>query len=405
MFPRFLEGIRITDLTWAGAGPYSTKVFSDLGAQVLKVESAGRPDPVRNGPPYAGGIKGINRSGYFASRNNSKLSISIDLKTARGRELVRELAAESDVIANNFGPAVMDKLDLGYDVIRKINPRIVYLGMPMYGEKGPLAPMLGVGMTIAAVSGLTDLTGYHDGPPVGPGTHFPDHAVNPYHGAFAVLAALRYRKLTGRGMRIDLAQVESTMNSVGPAFVEWAGSGVAPTRVGNRSLECAPHNIFRCKGEDDWCAVAVLNDAQWKSLCAVMNRPDLMNDASLATAQGRVAHVNDVEAAVHAWIVDRTPTEAMQGLQGAGVPAGAVQSARDLLEDDPQLKARGYWQTLDHPEMGRTRFTSPPYLVDGERVELRRPPLLGEHTDQVLESVLGYTPDRIAQLRNDGVLR
>ncbi|MCX7310121.1 MAG: CoA transferase, partial [Afipia sp.] len=397
MFPRFLEGIRITDLTWAGAGPYSTKAFGDLGAEVLKVESAGRPDPVRNGPPYAGGVKGINRSGYFASRNNSKLSVSVDLKTAHGRELVRELAAKSDVIANNFGPSVMDKLELGYQEIRKINPTIVYLGMPMYGEKGPLAPMLGVGMTIAAVSGLTDLTGYHDGPPVGPGTHFPDHAINPYHGAFAVLSALRYRRLTGRGMKIDLAQVESTMNSVGPAFVEWATSGTPPRRIGNRSQEHAPHNIFRCKGEDAWCAVAVLTDAQWGSLCELIGLPDLAKNDKLKTAQARVARADEVEAVVTPWIAERTPTEAMQLLQRAGIPAGAVQNARDLLEDDPQLAARGYWQGLDHPEMGLTRFTSPPYLVDGERVDLKRPPLLGEHTNFVLESVLGYTPDRIAK--------
>ena len=403
MFPRFLEGIRITDLTWAGAGPYSTKVFSDLGAEVLKVESAGRPDPVRNGPPYAGGVKGINRSGYFASRNNSKLSVSVDLKTVRGRELVRELAAKSDVIANNFGPSVMEKLELGYEDIQKINPAIVYLGMPMYGEKGPLAPMLGVGMTIAAVSGLTDLTGYHDSPPVGPGTHFPDHAINPYHGAFAVLSALRYRRLTGRGMKIDLAQVESTMNSVGPAFVEWATSGTPPQRIGNRSQEHAPHNIFRCKGEDAWCAVAVLTDAQWQSLCELVGRTDLV-EVGFKTAQVRVRHVEEVEAVVKTWIAGRTPIEAMHLLQAAGIPAGAVQNSRELLDDDPQLAARGYWQRLDHPEMGITRFTSPPYLVDSERVELKRPPLLGEHTNFVLESVLGYTPDHVAKLRSEGVL-
>src|SRR4029079_7697051 len=140
----------------------------------------------------------------------------------------------------------MDKLELGYDAICAINPSIVYLGMPMYGERGPLAPMLGCGMTIAAVAGLTDLTGYHEGPPVGPGTHFPDHAVNPYHAAFAVLAALRHRRLTGRGMKIDLAQVESTINSVGSAFLQWAASDHAPRRTGNRSPAHAPHNIFRC---------------------------------------------------------------------------------------------------------------------------------------------------------------
>jgi benzylsuccinate CoA-transferase BbsF subunit len=401
MFPRFLSGIRITDLTWAGAGPYSTKVFSDLGADVLKVESGIRPDPVRNGPPWVGGTKGINRSGYFASRNNGKLSVTINLKTEEGRQIVRELAGQSDVIANNFGPDVMEKLGLGYDEIVKIKPDIVYLGMPMYGESGPLAPMLGVGMTIAAVAGLTDLTGYHEGPPVGPGTHFPDHAVNPYHAAFAVLAALRHRRLTGRGMKIDLAQVESTINSVGSAFLQWAASDHAPRRTGNRSPAHAPHNIFRCKGEDAWCAVAVLEDEQWHALRAIIEAED---DPELRTVSGRLTHVDRVEALLTAFTEQHEALDVMRRLQAAGVPAGIVADARQLLEGDEQLKHRGYFQAIDHPEMGSTRFTSPPYLVDGERVELRRPPLLGEHTDEVLERVLGYSPERLARLRAQRVL-
>lgn len=194
------------------------------------------------------------------------------------------------------------------------------------------------------------------------------------------------------------------MTSVGPAFVEWAISGTPPRRIGNRSQEHAPHNIFRCKGEDAWCAVAVLTDAQWGSLCELVGRPDLAKSDKLKTAQARVARADEVEAVVTSWIAERTPTEAMQLLQRAGIPAGAVQNARELLEEDPQLAARGYWQGLDHPEMGLTRFTSPPYLVDGERVDLKRPPLLGEHTNFVLESVLGYSPDVVAKLRSEGVL-
>jgi benzylsuccinate CoA-transferase BbsF subunit len=260
-------------------------------------------------------------------------------------------------------------------------------------------------MTIAAVAGLTDLTGYQDGPPIGPGTHFPDHAVNPYHGCFAVLSALRYRRLTGQGMKIDLSQVESTMNSVGPAFLEWAMFEQEPKRTGNRSPGHAPHNIFRCRGDDAWCAVAVLTDAQWAALCEQMGRSDLLEDETLANCSGRVIQVDRVEAAVTEWIKDFTPDEAMNRLQAASIPAGAVRTSKDLLEVDVNLKARSYWQTLDHPEMGRTRFTSPPYLVDGERIELRRPPLLGEHTEEVLSGVLGYSAEEITALRERGVLR
>lgn len=405
MFPKLLHGIRITDLTWAGAGPYSTKVFSDLGAEVLKVESAVRPDPVRNGPPYKDGVKGLNRSGYFASRNNGKLSVSVDLKHPAARDIVLALAAKSDVISNNFAPGAMERLQLSYEDIRAVKEDIIYLGMPMYGEQGPLARMLGVGMTIAAVAGMTALTGYHDGPPLGPGTHFPDHAVNPYHATFAVLAALRHKRLTGRGMKIDLSQAESTLNAVGAAFMEWSKTRVEPARIGNRSDEHAPHNIFRCSGEDEWCAIAVLSDEQWQMLCRIIGRPDLSGDPRYATAKGRLASVDDVEQAVTAWTEQRSAFDVMTALQSAGVPAGVVENSRVLMDEDPQLKARKYWQVVDHAEMGETRFSSPPYLLDGERVELRPPPLLGEHTDGVLERVLGFSTSKISDLRNQGVLR
>ena len=404
MTPRFLAGVRFADLTWAGAGPFSTKVFSDFGAEVIKVESATRPDPVRVGGPFKDGKPGLNRSGYFASRNTGKKSFAIDLKSAAGRALVEALIARADVLSNNFGPGAMERLGFDYEHARRIKPDIIYLAMPMYGEEGPLASTLGLGMTISAVTGMTWLTGYPGGPPVGPGTHFPDHAANPYHAAFAVLAALRYRRLTGRGMRIDLAQVEATLSCVGIPFVEFSATGVEPERVGNRSRSHAPHNIFRCLGEDRWCAVAVLTDAQWQALAAVIARPELARDPGLANAAGRLLRVAEVEAAVAGWTAGVEAEAAMARLQAAGVPAGVVADARRLVEEDPQLRHRGYWQEVDHPEMGPTRFTSPPYLLDGERVALARPPLCGEHTDEVLREVLDYGPERIAALRAEGVL-
>ncbi|MGH7082559.1 MAG: CaiB/BaiF CoA transferase family protein [Acetobacteraceae bacterium] len=404
MIPKFLRDVRFADLTWAGAGPFSTKVFSDFGAEVIKIESTARHDPVRVGGPFKDCVPGMNRSGYFASRNTGKKSISINIKSRGGRALVEELIRRSDVLSNNFGPGAMDRLGLGYEKVRGIKPDIIYLAMPMYGEDGPFAAALGLGMTISAVAGLTGLTGYAGGPPVGPGTHFPDHAANPYHAAFAVLAALRFRRLTGRGMKIDLSQVESTLNCVGLPFVEYATTGIEPERVGNRSRHHAPHNIFRCLGEDRWCAVAVLSERQWRALCRAIGRPDLARDPALDAATGRLARVSEVEGAVAAWTAGREAEDVMQTLQAAGVPAGVVADARVLMDEDPQLRHRGYWQRIDHPEMGMTRFTAPPFLLDGERVELQRPPLFGEHTDDVLEHVLGYTEAHIQSLRDEGVL-
>jgi len=405
MRPDFLRGIRVTDLTWAGAGPFGTKVFSDFGAEVIKIESMTRPDSVRVGGPFKDGVYGTNRSGYFASRNSGKKSLALNLKLAAGRDLVRDLVAKSDVVSNNFGPGAMERLGFGYDALREIKPDIISLAMPMYGDDGPRASLLGVGMTISAVTGLMWMTAYGPGDVVGPGTHYPDHAANPYHAAFAVVAALRHRRRTGQGMKIDLSQVESTTNFVGAALVETAASGVEPEQIGNRSLTDAPHNMFRCRGEDRWCAIAVAGDGAWLALAAAIGRQDLAGDPALRHAAGRLAQVSRLERAVADWTMSREAEAAAAVLQAAGVAAAVVSTSQDLLQNDRQLAARGYWQTVDHPEMGETVFTSPPYRIDGERVELSRPPLFGEHTTEILSEVLGLSPERIAELAAQGVFQ
>jgi benzylsuccinate CoA-transferase BbsF subunit len=405
MRPNFLRGIRFTDLTWAGAGPFGTKVFSDFGAEVIKVESMTRADPVRVGGPFKDGVRGVNRSGYFASRNSGKKSVALNLKTQAGRDLVLQLVAQSDVVSNNFGPGAMERLGFGYEALKAIKPDIIYLSMPMYGEDGPLAGLLGVGMTISAVTGLMWMTAYGPGDVVGPGTHYPDHAANPYHAAFAVVAALRHRRNTGEGMKIDLSQVESTINFVGPAVVEAASSGQEPPQLGNHSRTDAPHGIVRCAGDEAWCAVAVEGDAAWFALAGVIGRPDLAADAGLRSAEGRLARAAELEQAVEAWTQGRPAGEVASLLQQAGVAAAPVANARDLLTTDAQLASRGYWQLVDHPEVGETVFTSPPFRIDGERVELSRPPLFGEHTNQVLSDVLGLPASQIEALAAEGVFQ
>lgn len=405
MKPDFLQGIRFVDLTWAGAGPFGTKLFSDFGAEVIKVESSTRPDSVRMGGPFRDGVPGVNRSGYFASRNTRKKSLTLDLKTPEGREILFDLIRSSDVMTNNFGPGAMDRLGLGYDAVRAVKPDIIYLSMPMYGESGPRATLLGVGMTISAVTGLMWSTAYGEGDPVGPGTHYPDHAANPYHAAFAILAALRYRRQTGKGMKIDLSQVESTVNFIGPAVVAFGAEGTEPPQVGNASTTAAPHGIYPAAGDDAWVAVAVETDAQWTKLATAIGRDDLAADPDLATARQRLEAVGDLDAAVTAWTAARPAEEAATALLAAGVPAAVVASPRHLVESDAQLRARDYWQRVEHPELGRSLYSSPPYRIDGERVDLARPPLLGEHNREVLGGILGLTDQRIAELQERGVVK
>lgn len=398
--PRFLEGVRVCDLTWAGAGPFCTKILSDFGAEVIKIESTRRLDSVRIGGPFKDRRFGVNRSGYFASRNTGKKSVVLDMKSERGREILHEIIRRSDVISNNFAPGAMERLGLGYDAVREIRPDIVYLSMPMYGESGPRARLPGVGMTISAVTGLMWSTGYRDGDPVGPGTHYPDHAANPYHAAFAVLAALRRRRRTGMGARIDLSQVESTANFIGSALVRSALEGRDVPQLGNGAETAAPHGIYRCDGEDDWIAVAVTSDAEWQGLAPLVG---LDGDAGLATAAARIARREELDLALADWLARQPAGAAAERLRAAGVPAAVVAHSRFLIEEDEQLAARGYWQRVEHPELGRSLYASPPYRIDGERVELARPPLLGEHTRAVLAGLLGKGAADLDELETAGV--
>lgn len=405
MKPDFLKGIRFADLTWAGAGPFGTKIFSDFGAEVIKIESSVRLDSVRTGGPFKDREFGVNRSGYFASRNTGKKSVVLDLKSEEGHALVLDIIRESDVVTNNFGPGAMDRLGLGYEAVREVKPDIIYLSMPMYGEDGPRNNLLGVGMTISAVTGLMWSTGYRPGDPVGPGTHYPDHAANPYHAAFAIMAALRRRRLTGEGMKIDLSQVESTINFIGAGAVEYALTDRDYEPRGNSSARAAPHGIYPCRGHDEWCAITVMDDAQWRGFAAAIERAELAEDPRFATAVDRLERADELDRIAGDWTSDRAGEAVVETMRSAGVPAAIVASSRHLVEADPQLAARDYWQRVDHPDLGRSLYNSPPYVVDGERVELSRPPLLGEHTRQVLEDLLGLAPAEIERLEQAGVLK
>jgi benzylsuccinate CoA-transferase BbsF subunit len=405
MIPRFLDGIRFADLTWAGAGPFATKIFSDFGAEVIKVESSVRLDSVRTGGPYKDRKFGLNRSGYFASRNTGKKSVVLDLKSEEGHALVCDIIRQSDVVTNNFGPGAMKRLGLDYDAVRAIKPDIIYLSMPMYGEDGPRSEMLGVGMTISAVSGLMWTTGYRAGEPVGPGTHYPDHAANPYHAAFAIMAALRRRRLTGEGMKIDLSQVESTINFIGTGVVNYTLTGKNAEAKGNRSLHAAPHGIYPCEGDDEWCAITVMEDAQWCAFARAIGRTELADDAGFSRADERVRRADELDAITVEWTSARPGEEAVETMRAVGVPAAIVAHSRHLIETDQQLAARNYWQRVDHPELGNSLYNSPPYIIDGERVDLCRPPLLGEHTGKVLSDLLGLSEEHISRLEAEGTLK
>ncbi|MBS1696063.1 MAG: CoA transferase [Actinobacteria bacterium] len=399
-----LSGIRVADFSWVGAGPFLTKPLADHGADVVKVESRRRADPVRSMAPFRDGVTGVERSGYFANRNSSKRSICLDLKHPRGRALALRLIEVSDIVVNNFSPGTMDRLGLGYDAARAVRPDVIYLEMPMMGTEGPHRDCRGYGLTIAAAGGMLGLTGYPDLPPVGTGTNYPDHVPNPLHGAVAVLAALRKRKRTGQGEYIELAQLESTVNAIGPAVVA-AAAGAAPTRNGNADAAAAPHGVYRCAGDDQWCAIAVFGDEQWAAIRSVLRSQAWDRYPELDTADGRrrcAGLVDDlVAAAARAWDAGRLADE----LTRRGVAASAVMTADTLLRSDPQLGARRHWVTLDHPVMGRSVYDGIPYRLSRTPGRLRSPaPLLGADTRDVCVDLLGVPEAAYEALELEGAV-
>jgi benzylsuccinate CoA-transferase BbsF subunit len=400
-----LHGVRVVDFTWIGAGSFTTKLLADHGADVIKIESRGRMDSLRSSRPYKDGVPGINRSGYFADRNSSKRSITLNLKTQAGKDLARRLIATSDIVANNFTPGTMEKFGLGYHDVREIKKDIIYIAMSMQGAAGPEHKYLGYGLTMGALTGLQFLSGLPDHEPAGTGTNFSDHIPNPCHAAFAILAALRHRRLTGEGQYIDVAQTEPTIALLGPTMADCSANDHIQERSGNERAPRAPHGVFQCTGNDRWIAISAWQDESWAALCKVLGDPPFARAPEFRSAEGRWTRRREIEEGI-ASIVRYWEAEAlMSALQRAGVASGVARTAADIVDEDPQLRHRRHWVKLEHPEMGESIYNAPPFRISGMRSTPVAPaPMLGQHTDEVLTEILGLNPAEVEDLRQRDVL-
>ncbi|MCX6022973.1 MAG: CoA transferase [Chloroflexi bacterium] len=391
---RPLEGLRVADFTWFGAGPMGTRPLAHYGAEVIVVESEARGG-LRHSPPFRDGAEGLNRSGFFNNFNSEKLSITLNLRRPEAVTLAKRLIAVSDIVVNNFSPGVMDRWGLGYADLVQIKPEVIMAEMPVAGRTGPYRGMIGFGATIEAFSGLNHLTGYPDRPPAGTEINYPDYASNPYHFLTAILAALHYRRKTGKGQYIEVAQLESTVATTGTALLEYSANGTAPQRNGNRADFAAPHNAYPCLGNDRWVAVAVTSDEQWTAFRRALGDPAWAADARFATLAGRKAHEPALDEAIAEWTRGHRAEAVAAFLQAAGIPAAAVASIANVV-DDPQLAHRGFLRRLDHPETGPTLYDGPVAHLSATPGEVRRPaPLLGEHNDYVYREVLGLSQEEL----------
>jgi benzylsuccinate CoA-transferase BbsF subunit len=383
----------------------------------VRIESEAKLDSLRVVQPFAleedGSFKSsYNVSGYFNNVNAGKLSMQLNMNTEKGQAVGYRLIERSDIFLTNFTPRVVEKWNLRYEQVRAVNPRIIASYAPMQGLEGPHRDFLGFGAVLVPITGFSHLSGFPNRAPIGVGTNYPDYVINPGHTATAILAALRYRNRTGKGQMIELPQIESVVNSLGTAVPDYLANGAVQDRTGNRSAIAAPHGAFRCADDpesagspDRWLAIACRDDAQWQAICAALGHPQAAADARYATFGARKQHEDALEALVGEWTRPLRAEDAMETLQQRGVPAGVVQHAQDMLDRDPHLRERAYYQYLDHPETGRSAYDGPAARLSETPGRHRSPaPLLGEHTIEVCTRVLDLSMDEIGDLVAEGVL-
>ena len=400
MTVRPLSGLRVADFTWYWAGPFCTRHLGRLGAEVIKLENPAHLDMCRLIQPMAG-EPGPNRSGCFNDYNQEKRSLAVNLATPEGRQIALDLVARSDVAIENFSPGVMEKLGLGYDALRQVNPSLVMVSISGYGDTGPLRANAALGLPLVFASGLASVTGYGDGIPQRTGISYGDPNGG-LHAMFALLAALWHRKKTGQGQHVKVALLEALLAVIPDAVMFRALTGGEPAQLGNRHPHMAPHGVYRTRGQDHWIAIAAETDEAWRATAAVLG----LEAAShrFTSIIERKQHEDELDRlvgnATAAW--DRW--ELARALQARGVAAFPVLTCRDVAED-PHLTERCYFTELAHPEVGVKRHSGIPWTMRGIDLSPQRPaPQLGEANDYVLRDLLGYPEARIAELRAAGVI-
>jgi crotonobetainyl-CoA:carnitine CoA-transferase CaiB-like acyl-CoA transferase len=404
-----LAGLRILDLTAWWAGPAATHLLATFGAEVIHVESTSRIDGLRSiGGMMAGHFPTWwEASPHFLHTNTNKLGITIDFSKPAGRALLERLVAACDAVVENFTPRVLDGIGLGWERIRALNPRAILMRMPAFGLTGPWRDHTGFAQTMEQMSGLAWVTGHRDDQPRIP--RGPCDPIAAMHAVVALLTAVAEREATGRGTHIESTMIESALAIAAEQVVEWSAYGRRLERDGNRSPLAAPQGLYACADgatvTDKWLALSVATDAQWRALRAVLGEPAWAMDAALDTREGRRAAHDAIDAGLRAWTAGRERAALVATLRAAGIPASEVTNPSRVLQSNPQLEARGYFERLPHPVVGAMPLPSLPYRsTHNERWLRTHAPTLGQHNDRVLCGLLGLSPAELHALGAEGVV-
>lgn len=399
--PLPFEGIKVLDFSWGLAGPLTTKYLADYGATVVRVESPLRPCGTRVSPPFKDGQPGVDRAGYFAFYNANKYSLALDMNHKRAGEVIGKLVQWADVMAESYSPGTMKKWGLDYDSVKASRPDIIMVSSSSQGQHGPNATFSAFGIPLVGLAGFSHFTGWPDGTPLPLPSAYTDF-ISPRFAAAAIIAALDSRRRTGRGCYIDCSQFESAIHFLSPAILDYTFNGNQGGRTGNTSAYACPHGVYRCLGDDSWCAIAVFDDVQWGSLCRCCN-PAWQDDSRFATLLRRKRNEGELDRLLGEWTASRTAEEVVQALRPAGVPASKVQSAADVCQD-PQLAHRDAFWRLEHPVLGEYPHLGQAARLSATEASPRRAaPCLGEHTEMVCTEMLGMSDAQFIDLFQSGV--
>ena len=389
-----LEGYRVLDFCWQAAGPLATELLANLGADVVKLETASNVDRVRQFHQPEKHYS-IDTGAFFMDCNTNKRSLTLDLHHAEAVALVKELLPSFDIVTSNFAPNAMAGWGLDYDSLRAVKRDIIVASFPVMGHSGPRMDWRGIGNSVTGMSGIAAHTGSPDRPPVGLGTLHTDFTLAPIAAA-QIMAALLDREQSGEGQFIEIAQYEGALHLLDTELLDYLVNGVVAPRRGNRSAEYVPHGVFRCVGEDRWVAIAVRNTLEWQQLCDEMDRPNLASRPELQHLEGRRSAEEELEGAIETWTGELEAERVAERLQRRGVPAAALEDVGDLAERDEGMHE--FFVEFEHPRGVPFMVQNQPFTLDGERLPVSRAPLLGEHNEEILRGELGISEQRYIDL-------
>src|SRR5580765_5896904 len=397
--PKALDGIRVLDLTQYEAGPSCTQMLAWLGADVIKIE----PPTGEPGRTALSDKRGED-AWFFLLLNSCKKGVTLNLKSPRGRAMFEELVKQSDVVVENMGPGVMDRLGIGYEALKGLNPRVISASVKGFASGGPYEDYKSFEWIAQAMGGAMAMTGSPDGPPTKAIGGLADTGAG-LHTAIGILAAIIQRQVTGVGQQLEVAQQDAVVNLLRIHLRETYASGKPAPRQGNRSAAAAPSNIYRCYpgGPNDYVFIHCATVEMWKSLTRIVGRAEMGDDARYHDRRDRVQIVDEVDAMIEAWTEKRSKHEVMEIMAGAGVPCGAVLDSTEILAD-PHMRKRRFIVDLEHPRRGPYPMPGNPVRLSDSPTEMTRSPLLGEHNTEVYSRLLGYKPEAIDQLKRDGVI-